>query len=191
LASNSFADGVGHPEEALADVGGADAVCAQYRRPAGVTFSFQVCENSIDPSEANRSRNLFAKDCVRATLADEPKPLRPQMPCVSTAALSAGITEGLAGTGAGPNRSSCRPSGEGEGVVPSGNTGEEMAAAIPGNVICIEVADIAVIHVPFCNVPGGDQVAQPLRAVGVGVVVERAGAHHAATGALYCGCAIV
>lgn len=93
-----IAFGVGQPEKSLPDVRRTDAMCAQYRRPAGVTFRFQVCENTIDPTEPNRSLNLFAKNCVRATLADEPKPSRPQMPFVSASALLTGGREGLAGT---------------------------------------------------------------------------------------------
>jgi hypothetical protein len=37
------------PVQPLADVRGADAVCSEYRRPEGVTLSFQVCTYSIDP----------------------------------------------------------------------------------------------------------------------------------------------
>jgi hypothetical protein len=36
------ASGVGHPPQPLSDVRRADAVCAQYNRPAGVAFRFQV-----------------------------------------------------------------------------------------------------------------------------------------------------
>jgi hypothetical protein len=46
--------GVGHPEQSLSDMGRADAVCAKYCRPAGVTFSLQVCLYSIEPSVPNR-----------------------------------------------------------------------------------------------------------------------------------------
>ena len=35
--------GVGHPVNPLPNVVGPRAVCTQYRSPAGVTFSFQVC----------------------------------------------------------------------------------------------------------------------------------------------------
>jgi hypothetical protein len=77
LSPNSPALGVGHPVEALSKVRRPDAVCAQYNRPTGVTFSFQVCEYSIEPSVPNRAFNLLPKDCVRAALADKPKPFGP------------------------------------------------------------------------------------------------------------------
>jgi hypothetical protein len=74
----------------LSDVRGADAVCAQYDRPAGVTFSFQVCRYSIEPSVAHRAFNLLAKDDVRAALADEAEELGPQVPLVGSAFAFAG-----------------------------------------------------------------------------------------------------
>jgi hypothetical protein len=75
----------------LTDVRRADAVCAQYDRPAGVAFSLQVCEYSIEPSVPNRACNLLAKDALRATLADEPEHFRPEVAIVgSTLPLAGG-----------------------------------------------------------------------------------------------------
>lgn len=51
----------GDEEKAEADVRCPTAVCAQYDRPEGVTRTFQVCLNSIEPTEANRSFNLLTK----------------------------------------------------------------------------------------------------------------------------------
>jgi hypothetical protein len=68
-----------HPVQSLSDVRRADAVCAQYRRPAGVAFSFQVSLYSIEPPLPNRSFNLLTKDCVRAALADEIEEDGPEM----------------------------------------------------------------------------------------------------------------
>jgi len=141
---SSFATGVGHPEQSLPDVRRADAVCAQYRRPAGVTFRFQVCENSIDPSEPNRSLNLFAKDCVRATLADKPKPVRPKMSLVSASALSPCGAEGLAGARACPNRSLV--TGKSEGVRPAADPGEEMTLFVSGEIAWLDVGDGSLVH---------------------------------------------
>jgi hypothetical protein len=41
-------------------------------RPDGVTCSFQVSLNKIEPSVSVLARNLFAKDCDRAALFNEP-----------------------------------------------------------------------------------------------------------------------
>jgi len=85
LAFIAWASGVGHPVHPLSDMRRADAVCAQYDRPAGVAFAFQVCEYSIEPSVPNRACNLLTNDAVRAALADEPEHLRPQVPFVARA----------------------------------------------------------------------------------------------------------
>ena len=46
-------------------------MCAQYGRPAGVAFRFQVCRYSIKPAVTNRACNLLPIDLLRAALADE------------------------------------------------------------------------------------------------------------------------
>jgi len=66
--------GVGHPVQPLPDVRCPDAVCAQYHRPAGVAFRFQVSAYSIEPAVPNRCFNLLAKDILRAALPDKPEP---------------------------------------------------------------------------------------------------------------------
>lgn len=78
----------GAPVDALPAVRGADAVCAQYRHPEGVVFSLQVCTNSVEPREPSRSRNLLAKKELRATLADEPEELGPEVALVGGALSS-------------------------------------------------------------------------------------------------------
>jgi hypothetical protein len=114
-ASNPIAEGVGHPEQSLSDVRRADAVCAQYGRPAGVTFSLQVCEYSIEPPEPNRALNLLAKDAPRTALADESEELGPEVSVVGLALPLARRTERLAGAGAGPHGPVVRPAGESQG----------------------------------------------------------------------------
>jgi len=46
----------------LSDVRRTDARSAQIRRPDGVTASFQVSENKIEPREAVLARRLLSKD---------------------------------------------------------------------------------------------------------------------------------
>ena len=98
--------GVGHPEQSFADVRRADAMCAQYRVPAGVAFSFQVCSYSIEPTVANRAFNLLAKDALRAALADEIKEHGPEVPLVGLGESFTGVAEWLAWATPCPNRSS-------------------------------------------------------------------------------------
>jgi hypothetical protein len=63
--------------KSLADMRRADARRREIDRPAGVTNSFQVRLNKVEPSVAHRIANLFTKDCCRAALADEMEPSRP------------------------------------------------------------------------------------------------------------------
>ena len=107
----SLTVGDGHEVEALADVRSTDARRAQIRRPEGVTRSFQVSRNKVEPPEAIRARNLLSKDDWRAALADEPEPLGPEVAIVRFAAAPPGRRERLAGAAPCPNRSSVRPSG--------------------------------------------------------------------------------
>ncbi len=166
---SSFATGVGHPEQSLSDMGRADAVCAQYRRPAGVTFILQVCEYSIEPPEPNRSFNLFAKDCVRATLSDEPKPRRPEMPFISAGRSLSRGAEGLTGTTSCPNRSV--PPGEPEGEGPSADACEEVRLLVSSKVIGAYLANVALVNVAGWQMPRVNQVAKPLGGVGIELVV--------------------
>jgi hypothetical protein len=61
----SNACGLGHEVQSLPDVRRPEARSAQIRRPDGVTRSFQISRNNVEPSEAVFGRNLLAKDCVR------------------------------------------------------------------------------------------------------------------------------
>jgi len=84
---------------------------------------------------ANCGANLLAKDCDRATLADEPEPLRPQVAGVVGAFAFAGRAEGLAGTRFGPDWSIVGPSGEAQGVAPDSDPGEEVALGEASEVV--------------------------------------------------------
>ena len=59
----SFAVGVGHEPKPLPDVRGTDARSAHIRNPDGVTRSFQVRLNNVEPDERVRAGNLLAKYC--------------------------------------------------------------------------------------------------------------------------------
>jgi hypothetical protein len=69
--------GVGHPIEPLPDVECARASSAQICRRSGVTCSFQISTNVIEPCEPSSAGNLLAKDAARAALSDEGKERRP------------------------------------------------------------------------------------------------------------------
>jgi hypothetical protein len=78
--------GDSHEVEPLSLVRSTDARRCKICRPAGVTLFFQVSENSVEPPESIRARNLLSKHDWRAALADETEPLGPQVPLVLKAA---------------------------------------------------------------------------------------------------------
>jgi hypothetical protein len=116
-------------------------VCAKYRRPAGVTKTFKVCEYSIEPAMPNRARNLLSKDDWRAALADEPGKLGPDVPLVRLALALARAAEGLAGARACPNRSVGWPAGKAEGEGPTGDASEEVGLGVSRNVCSCQVGN--------------------------------------------------
>jgi len=156
-----WASGLGHEPEPLPLVRSPDAVCAQFNRPNGVRLRFQVCRHKVEPAVPSCVCNLLAKDSLRAALADEPKPRWPEMPCVSAGLPFARRGEGLAGAGAGPNRS-VAPSGELERERPAANASEEVALGVAAHVVGLDFGDAPLIHVSSGQVARRDQVPQPL-----------------------------
>lgn len=111
----------------------ADARSAQIRGPDGIAQSFQVCTYSGEPFASKFARNLFAKrDCSFAE-GDKIPEDGPEMARVGFARLPARATEGLAGTGAGPNRSGVWPAGQAQGETPPSDSGEEMLLCESGD----------------------------------------------------------
>lgn len=152
-------------------VGRAEAVCAQYDRPAGVVFSFQVCTYSIEPTVANRARNLLAKDALRAALAEEVEEGGPEVAGIGVAEAFARRRVGLAGAGTRPNRSVSGPAGEGEGVGPAADAGEEVALGEASEISGEHVGDAAGVHGAGGEVAGGDECAEPAGGAGIVFIV--------------------
>jgi len=63
----------------LADVGSADARCADIECPDGVSRCVQVSEYKVEPAEAVNRRYLLAKDALRSSCLDEAKEVWPKM----------------------------------------------------------------------------------------------------------------
>ena len=133
-----------------------DARSAQIRRPEGVARSFQVRRNKVEPPEAVRARNLLSKDDWRAALGDELEPVWPEVAVVAEALGSPGRGEGLAGTGAGPNRSSVGPACRAERVRPDADAGEEVGLEVAADVIGCQVSDAAFFDVARRHVAAGN-----------------------------------
>lgn len=151
----------------------ADARSRHNGRPDGVTATFQVSVNSVEPRESSRATNLLANDDRRAALSDEPEPRRPQVAIIRCAAALPGDAERLAGTASGPNRLIVGPSGEAQRVAPSSDAGEEVRLLVSVEVFRLKIGDAPFIHYARSDVSRMAQVTKPLRRIGVEFVVER------------------
>lgn len=90
---------------------------------------------------------------------------------VREAFLPARDTERLARAGSGPNGSVVGPSGETEGVGPSADAREEMALGEAIEVRRGDIVNRSAIHGAGGDDPGGGEVAQPGRSVGIIFIV--------------------
>jgi hypothetical protein len=70
---------VGHEVQPLPDVRRPDAARSKYRLPNGVVLPFQVSLNKVEPAVSNRVISLFSKERCRLALADESRPIRPEV----------------------------------------------------------------------------------------------------------------
>lgn len=108
-------------------MGRVDAASRDIDAPAGVVFSRQISDNSVEPTVASRSRNLLSHDDRGPAGTDEAKEVGPQMPWIVGAELLPGDRERLARTGSRPERPVVRPAGEAGCVGPAPDPGEEVA----------------------------------------------------------------
>ena len=134
--------------------------------------SEQALHVFIAPPKDEGTSDLLPEDDGWLALADEPKPLGPEMARIIAGLAFARGAEGLAGTASGPNHS-VSPPGELEGVGPSADPGEEVALLVAFEVIGCHLLNGAFVHVARREMPSGDQVAEPRRNEGLGIVVIR------------------
>jgi hypothetical protein len=139
-----------------------DAVCAQYRRPCGVTFSFQVCEYSIEPPEPNRCFNLLAKDILRSPGFDEAEHFGPEVSSIGGSFTLSGGGEWLTGTRAGPESLGAGVPCELECVGPTSDTGKKMALVEFQKIQWQNVLDTSLVNNSVFDMPSGNEISQPL-----------------------------
>lgn len=139
----------GHKEIAISELIPTSARGFDWDRPHGVVHGFQITAHKGDPRSP--SRNLFSKDCWRASLGDKFSPNRPEVTGVGEAKLPTGDTPRLAGAASAPYRPFVRPPGNSEGEWPSANSREEMALDVPPQFVGTHINDAA-----FVNIAGRD-----------------------------------
>lgn len=167
--------GVGHEPQSLSDMRCPEARSRDTGRCDGVTDSFQVSLNKVEPAVADRCFNLFTKHDRRVALLNEAEPGWPEVPFVAGALLLSRRAEWLAGAASGPDGPVIWPACESQCVGPDTDASEEVALRVPSEVVGFDILDAPFVHVARRNVAGGNQVPQPLRGVGVNLVVV--GAH--------------
>lgn len=99
------------------------------------------------------------------------------MPLVSKPSARTCRAERLARAATGPDGSVVGPAGESQGEGPAADPGEEVALGEFAQVMWGDVLDTAGVHDTRRDVPGVDQVAQPLRGVKVDFVIVRGHAY--------------
>ena len=167
------AGSVGDEVETLANVGRANARSAEIRRPDGVTLSFQVSRNSVEPLESVRTRNLLPKDKLRATLANEPEPMGPNMSSVIFPLSLACDRERLTGTRTGPHGEIVRPSGEPKRVRPTADPGEEVSLRVAVEILRGQLLDRATLDRSGSDEAARREGLEPVGGEVVDLVVER------------------
>jgi hypothetical protein len=58
-----------------------------------------------------------------------------------------------------------------QGEAPYSDSGKEMALVIPGKVIWRDIFNAPLVHIARRDMPGRDQISQPLGSVGVYLVI--------------------
>lgn len=169
--------GVTHPVISVSDVRRTDARRRERDTPEGVTQGFQVSVYKVDPYIDVFARNLLSKDDCRLALRDEVPKSWPEVPLVSKPSSLACRAERLARTGTGPNRSIVAPTGTPERKGPHADAGKKMALGEVLQVGWVYIFNTPGVNHAVGNVPGCDQVAQPLGCIRVDFVVI--GAHAA------------
>jgi hypothetical protein len=149
--------GLGHEVKPLPDVRRPDARSAQIGRPEGVSRSFHVSVNKVEPSEARFASNLLAKDNWRSADLDEMVVGWPEMPLIIKPASFACRAERLARAGAGPDGAVVSPSSVTECVTPDPDAGEEVALGVSGKLTWPNVAYVSLIYLSWSDVPRLDK----------------------------------
>jgi hypothetical protein len=119
---------------------------------------------------SNRLRHLLANAKLRATLSDEPKSVRPEIPFVVFPFALTGDAEGLARTTCAPD-GPFSPTGEFKGARPASDAGKEVALRESPHVVGFDFSNRSFINFSFRYQSVGHQLPQPSRSLVVIFVV--------------------
>jgi hypothetical protein len=108
---------------------------------------------------------LFTKDRVRATLANEPEEVGPEISFVRVAFAFARRGVGLAGAASCPHASAVWPSSEPKSEGPTADTRKEVGLRRFADVVSRNKLNVSLIDFPFWKFAGSNQVSHPGRRV--------------------------
>src|SRR5262245_32904697 len=152
-------------------MGRVDGTSRDNGRPAGVADGFQVRKHSVEPVLANRCRNLLSHPDSGPSGTEQAKLVGPQMPLVVVSEAFARCAERLAGATAGPQLAIVGPAGKTSCKGPPTDPGEEMALGESGEVFWLDIDYAPSVNDARRQMPGVDQVLEPLRGVRIKLVV--------------------
>jgi len=168
----------------LPSVRRSDAECAHNRRPAGVTRSFQVSENSIEPDRrgfalstaANLSDNvgacdLLAKNNGRLASADEVEEHGPQVSVIVVTLSFSRAAKRLTRTASSPDTFHVFQAGPPQRQRPATYAAKEVRLPVAAQIIGLDVRYRPAIHVARGNLASGNQFAQPRARLRIVVIV--------------------
>ena len=174
--SSSFAVAVGHNPDPLPTVRSIDGTSRNTKRPCGVLTGFQVRKHSVE-AHLNVSSNILSKHPTGPAFSHEPIHFRPEVAVIFLAALLPGDTKGLAWIPAYPNRSVIGPACHSQPESEAADPGEEVDLGVSFEVIGLDFLYVAVVNVAVWQMTGIDEVAKPLDAIGIDLVVISRCAH--------------
>lgn len=157
-------------------MGSIDGTSWNNKRPAGVARGFQVKEHSIE-CQVDDASNVFADEYSGSFLLNKARQDRPEVAVVFLRKLAACDAEGLAGEAAGPDFRVVRDAGKSASKSKAANSGEEMALSVSSQASRGNVFNATVINIPIRDVPGFDQVSEPLSRIRIELIVI-SGHHH-------------
>jgi len=143
-------------EKSLPPVRSADARSAGIECPAGVSLSFQVRANNVEPREPVLARNLLAKDDVRSMVADEGGEHRPEVALVVEPSPLSCVAERLARARARPDWAVVGPSSEPKSVAPGSDACEEVDLRVPIEFLRLDLFNASTVHDAWSDVPRVD-----------------------------------
>jgi hypothetical protein len=168
-ASDAFI--VGNDEEAISPVRGTNGRSGKAVPLRVIPALGQVAENNVN-SPSKECCHVLHEDVARSNQANEPDVLGPQPRSLpADPGTLAGVADVLAGESSGPDVEVIGDPRHAETEGDAPDAGEQVDLLVASEVIGRHLADVALVHVAWGQVPRRDLLAEDAAAVGVDLVV--------------------